>query len=270
MCGLTGVLIGKKRRRKVELEEIGGIFTELLFLNQARGKDAAGLAMVRRDGTFSLFKRPGPAAKLVVEDKYSEVIGRLDNGTTCILGHTRWKTRGTEENNSNNAPQRIKFCIGCHNGTITNADALFKIFRLPRYAEVDSELLFRLAARHDNEDRLIEDLKRMRGTMTAVFTKTTAPEQIYFIKGNKPLSLWYHRGYHAVFYSSEEWPLETVFGDDDAVMLIESAPFTFISFDVRNLLSNNVRDIQFKGRRETAWENLESSEWNASLSMERS
>ena len=95
MCGLTGVILQTKRRRKAELEEIGRMFTELLLLNQARGKDAAGLAMIRRDGTYSLCKRQGPAAKLVMEDKYDEIMGRLDNGTTCILGHARWKTRGT-------------------------------------------------------------------------------------------------------------------------------------------------------------------------------
>ncbi|HOY64903.1 MAG TPA: glucosamine 6-phosphate synthetase, partial [bacterium] len=117
MCGLTGVLLQKQRRRKTELHEIGCAATELLLLNQARGKDAAGLAMVRRDGAYSLFKRPGPAANLVMEEKYSEVIERLDNRTTCILGHTRLKTRGTEMNSTNNHPIRAGDVIGAAAGT---------------------------------------------------------------------------------------------------------------------------------------------------------
>lgn len=35
--------------------------------------------------------------------------------------------------------------IGAHNGTIYNADYLFRCFKLRRFAEVDSEILFRLA-----------------------------------------------------------------------------------------------------------------------------
>lgn len=42
---------------------------------------------------------------------------------------------------------QVGIIIGTHNGTIYNADYLFRRLGLPRYAEVDSELLFRLADR---------------------------------------------------------------------------------------------------------------------------
>ena len=53
MCGLAGVILGKKRRRRDELRVIGGIFTELLVLNETRGTDATGIAVVRKDGGIS-------------------------------------------------------------------------------------------------------------------------------------------------------------------------------------------------------------------------
>lgn len=248
-------MIGNKKRRKTELAEIGRVFTELLLLNQARGKDAAGLAMIRRDGKYSLFKRQGPAQILVMEEKYSEIIGRLDNGTTCILGHTRLKTRGSEANSLNNQPIRAGAVIGCHNGTIINADRLFKRYRLPRVAEVDSEFIFRMADTSRSIDTFLNRLKNARGALSAVFTKITTPDTIYAIKGNRPLTLWYHERFRAVFYSSEEWPLETVFGDLEDVQFLEVDPFTLCVFRTDDLLAFTQYDLEFipQTRRALSW-----------------
>ena len=252
MCGLTGVILQTKRRRKTEIEEIGRIFTELLLLNQARGKDAAGLAMIRRDGVYSLFKRPGPAAKLVIEEKYSEVIGRLDNGTTCILGHTRLKTRGTEANSLNNQPIRAGAVIGTHNGTILNADRLFKRYRLRRAAETDSEFIFRLA----DKKKAIKDfevcIRDVRGGMSAVFTRTSATDTVLVIKGNKPLTLWFHKGFRAVFYSSEEWPLEKVVGMNRNIVKLDVELFTLSVFNISDLMDFRQSDMYF-GRSCVSW-----------------
>ncbi len=248
MCGLTGVILQTKRRRKTELEEIGRVFTELLLLNQARGKDAAGLAIIRHDGAYSLFKRPGPAAKLVMEEKYAEVLGRLDNGTTCILGHTRWKTRGTEANSLNNQPIRAGAVIGTHNGTILNADELFRKFRLPRHAEVDSEFIFRLADKKKRIEDFTVCARNVRGGMSAVFTRTSAPDTVLVVKGNKPLMLWYHKDFRAVFYSSEEWPLLQVIGMSRNVEWLEIDPYTLSVFNIADLMNFRQYDLYFKGK----------------------
>jgi glucosamine 6-phosphate synthetase-like amidotransferase/phosphosugar isomerase protein len=245
MCGLTGVILQTKRRRLAELDEIGRVFTELLLLNQARGKDAAGLAMIRRDGTYSLFKRPGPAAKLVMEDKYAEVMGRLDNATTCILGHTRWKTRGTEANSLNNMPLRAGNVIGAAAGTIINADELFRKFRLLRHAEVDSEFIFRLADASDRVDAFLSRLGGAQGSMSAILAKITRPDTMYVIKGNKPLTLWHHARFRALFYSSEEWPLEKVIGRSADVVPLDVAPFTLSVFRTDDLLDFRQHDMCF-------------------------
>ena len=246
------MLFRSKRRRKTELEEIGRMFTELLLLNQSRGKDAAGLAMIRRDGTYSLFKRPGPAAKLVMEEKYSEIIGRLDNATTCILGHTRWKTRGSEANSFNNQPLRAGRVIGCHNGTILNADRLFKRYRLRRTAETDSEFIFRLADKKESIEDFEVCIRDVRGGMSAVFTRTSATDTVFVIKGNKPLTLWYHKDFRSVFYSSEEWPLEKVIGMSRSIVRLDVELFTLSVFNVSDLMEFRQMDLYF-GRSGTSW-----------------
>ena len=47
------------------------------------------------------------------------------------------RTRGDERVNRNNHPIRAGDVIGTHNGTIYNADYLFRRFKLRRFAEVD-------------------------------------------------------------------------------------------------------------------------------------
>jgi len=255
MCGLAGVILGKKLRRMAEIDEIREIFTDLLLLNQSRGKHAAGVAAVNRDGTYSLFKRPGPASALVGDGRYSELIDGLDNRATVILGHTRLKTRGSEANNANNHPIRAGNVLGCGAGTILNADALFRRYRLPRFAEVDSEIIFRMADTSRRIDTFLNRLKNAQGALSAVFTKITRPDTIYAVKGNRPLTLWYHERFRAVFYSSEEWPLEAALGDMGDVQFLEVDPFTLCVFRMDDLLAFTQYDLEFipQKRRAVSW-----------------
>jgi len=107
MCGLAGAILGKKRRRREELRVIASIFTNLLVMNETRGTDAAGVAVIRKDGSHKLFKRPGPASALV-EDKLYHAVLDLDNKVTVVLGHTRRKTRGSALNLLNDHPIRSR------------------------------------------------------------------------------------------------------------------------------------------------------------------
>ena len=87
------------------------------------------------------------SVRFVTDKAFHEVLGGVDNRTTLLLGHTRWRTRGDEQVNENNHPIRAGNILGIHNGTTYNANYLFRRFKLRRFAEVDSELLCRLAGR---------------------------------------------------------------------------------------------------------------------------
>ena len=138
--------------------------------------------------------------------------------------------------------------IGTHNGTILNADRLFKRYRLRRTAETDSEFIFRLADKKESIEDFTVCVRDVRGGMSAVFTRTSAPDTVLAIKGNKPLTLWYHKGFRAVFYSSEEWPLTRVIGGSQDVIPLDIAPFSLAVFDVADLMDFRQYDLYFKGR----------------------
>ena len=134
------------------------------------------------------------------------------------MGHTRRRTRG-DEINENNRPIWAGNILGAHNGTIYNANTLFWRFKLHRFAEVDSELLFRLAARAGRNGRIDVEhfkgrLKFCRGQMAAVMASRLDPETILAIKGNKPHELRIHRRHRAVPVAPDPAYLDAVLDEE--------------------------------------------------------
>lgn len=245
MCGLAGAILGKKRRRRDELRVIGGIFTELLLLNQTRGTDAAGVAVIRKGGDFKLLKRPGPATHLL-EDKLYHAVLDLDNKVTVILGHTRRKTRGSERNSRNNQPLRVGTgCLATHNGHIFGADALAKKLRLPRKAEVDSEVLCRIFDKAKDIGKLRQMLSHCRGHISAAYVRLDAPDRLCLLKGDMPLSVAHVPKLRTVFYASEEWMLTQAL-DGHSWHMLEVDPMTLSTFEVENLTDFTQQDVTFK------------------------
>jgi len=249
MCGLAGAILGKKRRRREELR--AGVFTNLLVMNETRGTDAAGVAVVRKDGSHKLFKRPGPASALV-EDKLYHAVLDLDNKVTVVLGHTRRKTRGSAMNLLNDHPIRAGLCLGCHNGHLANADFLVRKLRLPRHTEVDSEVLFRLADRARDTKGFLRLLSLCRGRISATFVRLDEPRKACLLKGDMPLTAAHAPRLRAVFYASEEWMLaEALSGYDWQVL--EMDPLTLSTFDVESLLDFTQEDVTFRTPEATLW-----------------
>ena len=207
MCGQAGVVFGTKRRRRDEIDYITWTFTRLLEMSEERGPHATGIAWVNRHGDHRLFKRPVPASELLRDKAFGEVLGDVDNGVTVLMGHTRFVTRGNAGINENNHPLRTGNCLVTHNGTILNADYLFHRFGFERHAEVDSEIIGRIADASIVDGRmdakaLRDRLALCRGQMSAVIVAKTDPGTVIVAKGNKPLELVYSSKLRAVFYAS--------------------------------------------------------------------
>ena len=106
MCGQVGIIFGRKRRRPDERDYLREVFIRMLLHSEERGPHASGLAWLKTDGGHRIFKRPMRAHELVYEKPFQELLGQVDNETTILMGHTRWRTRGNEFNNRNNHPIR--------------------------------------------------------------------------------------------------------------------------------------------------------------------
>ena len=235
MCGLAGAILGEKPRTGRELNRLAGIFTRLLVASEPRGPHATGAAWVNTDGEYELFKQPMPASKFVKQSEYARLLTGLDERVTVLMGHARWRTCGDERNNANNHPVLAGDVIGTHNGTILNADDLFRRLRYRRDAEVDTEILCRIvngATRDGALDvsYLRQRLALCRGQMAAVFASRRIPGTVLLLKGDKPLKFRCHRQRQVVLYATDGGYLDEALASERGWMEMNVPPMTLLVF----------------------------------------
>lgn len=220
MCGLTGVIFGKKTRTQDDYEEIKEIFTTLFILSEQRGHHASGLSTLSVEGKTHLYKLPVPPTRMASLSGFKKTLDHVGDRTTLLIGHSRWKTVGSEYNNNNNQPIISGSILGTHNGTIINANTLFAHYRLKRIAEVDSELLFRMADASLQNGVLNtvaykKYLAECRGDLSCVFASKADPKCVYLFKGSRPLFLYYNPRLQVIIYSSSESYIEASIVESD-------------------------------------------------------
>lgn len=252
MCRLMGVILGEKTRRRAELERLADIFTYLLVSGESGGPHATGAMRMNEDGQYDLFKQPLPASELIRTPQYAHLLARLNSRTTILMGHTRWRTRGSERNNANNQPISTAGGMTCltHNGTIFNADDLFRRYRYQRAAEVDSELLCRIihgATRTGslNLSYLRQRLALCRGEMSAVAISRRMPGDVVILKGNKPLAFRCHAKRQIVLYATDALHLDEAIAGQRGWVEMVMPPMRLLAFNRTDVTTPIVRPFSF-------------------------
>ena len=192
MCGLAGVILGPREREKIEWDTIRDVFTKLLLANEVRGRHATGVATVRLDGEHRLYKAPVRATEFIEHPKYWSIVDGICPETTVLMGHTRWPTVG-DLRPLNCQPLRTIHLISTHNGTVSNHSQLAERYDIERLGQVDSEVLFRLAARcwrkRGWSKRMVKVMTELEGTVGAVMVSKKKPEEVLLIRRGRPLAL---------------------------------------------------------------------------------
>jgi amidophosphoribosyltransferase len=235
MCGLAGIVFGQKRRTRSELDYFRRVFAYMLLLSEERGPHATGAAWLKSDGKYRILKRPQLARDFCRDSDFGDLLAGVDSSVTWLAGHTRWQTRGDASNNLNNHPILAGTVIGTHNGTVLNADELFKRFDLRRLAEVDSEVIFRMADDSVSNRRIDIALLKTRlalckGGMSAVMASRHCPKEIVVIKGGKPLEVRYSKEYCAVVYASSANYLNISLAEDKNWMTVDLNSTVIVRF----------------------------------------
>jgi glucosamine 6-phosphate synthetase-like amidotransferase/phosphosugar isomerase protein len=252
MCGLVGVLLKPRARSPESWGEILDVTTRNLLGNEERGRDASGIVVIHADGRYDLFKQPVDAASLTKMDGYRKVLDSVGEDVTCILGHTRYPTKGSRWRNVNNHPIVTGNVIGIHNGMIRNDDMLFHALDLPRRGEVDSEVIFQLQETIDPRQPLpgyCSTLRERANWLDGLFATLSVdlrnPTQLVALKHRRPLCLHYEDSCEALFFSSRYVFLRLAFGQSVIMEILEDGfGYCFDACDLPAWGSRPVRSFE--------------------------
>ena len=196
MCCLFGFVdYGHQLTRK----QRSRLLSVLSVACEDRGTDATGIAY-NYDGRQHIYKRP-LAAHLMWY--------RVPQDATTVMGHTRMTTQGSEKHNENNHPFHgyaggTHFSLA-HNGILHNDKILRRKMKLPvTKIETDSYIAVQLLEKYGRLD--FDSLQRMAEELEGSFTITALSDrdELYFVKGNNPMCIYYFPEMGIYIYASTE------------------------------------------------------------------
>ena len=204
MCCLFGIV---DHRNYFSVKEKNHILSVLSAECEERGTDATGIAYCSHDH-LSIYKRPLEAHRLHF---------RVPGDSQVIMGHTRMTTQGMASRNRNNHPffgeAGGELFALAHNGVLWNDDILRRSKHLPKTKiETDSYIAVQLIEQKNTLD--LSSLKYMAEQVEGSFTFTVLDERenLYFVKGDSPMCLYYYPRCGVYLYASTEAILNRALG----------------------------------------------------------
>lgn len=240
MCGIAAILLHPQQRSGADWQAIREAFCANLEHNEARGREATGVAIVQDQGRVSLIKRPLAASDFVRSTEWLNLLHQVGPDTTLLLGHTRLPTKGDPALFWNNHPIQAGPILGVHNGEVANDDELFAWFGLPRAGQVDSEIIFRLieSAEWSESDPAYLAALRLRlsllaGNFAILAGDLRRPARLLALRRHHPLCVLHQPLWNALVFSSSYVFLRMFFGRRFAAQPLD--PERLMLFDARSI-----------------------------------
>ena len=218
MCSILGISFQNGSTFK-EPAAIKYLLRGLLTESQRRGTDATGVAFVSTDG-ITVFKNPISARTFIMEGDFcAECNKQIDHRTISLLGHCRFKTKGSEFDNYNNHPIVTDNIVGVHNGVIDNDEDLFGMFPIKSNGKVDSEVIFSLLDYfiHESKLSIANAVRKVSGLITGsfacAFVDRTKPHLLWIFRNYSPLVLHNYTKCGVIMFASDEIFIESAIGE---------------------------------------------------------
>jgi len=244
MCGLTGIILKQKDRDNETLNRVSRSFAKMLTEANIRGGHATGFALIDKHGDYVICKKAKDAYGFFSDEEVKDNIGLVYDGITTMMGHTRYATLGSPSINSNNHPIRTGQTIGTHNGSISNHKELFHKYDMKRFAQVDSEAIFRLYETSNNVDDFLDNrLPKVQGRVAIVWADLERPDYVYMVKANNPIQMVYIPEFDCYVYGSTDSIINAGLWHYYERITIE--PNTMVRIDTKTL-KIDTKDIKIK------------------------
>jgi glucosamine 6-phosphate synthetase-like amidotransferase/phosphosugar isomerase protein len=223
MCGILGMAFQRGHTMK-DSGEVKDILHKLFVESEVRGGTATGCSFVDLHDAM-IIKHHIRAKRFIETDYYINAVNKrivmgTDSEPIIILGHTRLKTKGTQYESHNNHPIVTDKVVGVHNGVISNDDALFDLYNMPRKGRVDSEAIFRVIEHHlknkmDMENAICAASNVLLGSYACAAVELKIPWTLWLFRNSGPISLFrYPAKGLVIFASAERFIKEAVKGLD--------------------------------------------------------
>ena len=196
MCCLFGLI---DTRHTLSGKDKSKILHILASESEARGTDATGIAYNLGNRLY-IHKRPIPGHRLQIW---------VRDDTSTVMGHTRMTTQGRASRNRNNHPffgmaGNTPFALA-HNGVLYNESHLRNTQGLPKTRiETDSYVAVQLLEQRKTLD--LDSLRYMAEQVEGSFTFTVldGADNLYIVKGDSPLCLYWFPEQGLYLYNSTE------------------------------------------------------------------
>lgn len=128
MCGIFGFVAKEDARMNMNIIE------RIAKVTETRGPHSWGIAWVDAGDKLHMYKQPG---------RISHSLGLLDmaRDAKMLIGHCRYATHGSPDDNMNNHPHPADGGWVIHNGMIHHFERLVREYKLPAVTECDSEVI---------------------------------------------------------------------------------------------------------------------------------
>jgi len=221
MCGLFGVLAGKNNRWPQPL--FLDVVKELFLLSEARGKEAAGLAICDR-AAIRIHKDAIPGHEMINTSAYQRLMDNayLRNQADpspglitpfSIIGHSRLVTDGRQGLDRNNQPVSRENVVLVHNGIVVNHAALWQSMpHLTRTCDVDTEIMAAMLADCLKQQQSVVDavrfvFQRIEGE-SSIAVNFTDIEMLLLATNTGSLYTWTAADQSSLIFASERYILE--------------------------------------------------------------
>jgi glucosamine 6-phosphate synthetase-like amidotransferase/phosphosugar isomerase protein len=194
MCGVFG--FQSKDGSPVNLS----VLRAIALATAIRGKHAWGLAWIDGQGRMNCFKQTG-------DIRCSLGLLEMAAEARTLIGHCRFATQGSPDDNLNNHPHPCDGGWIVHNGQIPNYRQLIKGHRLHPVTDCDSEVIGLLIERAEGSllDRMTEAVSYVPDRSPLVVLGIWKPGTLVWARSGNPLCMG--RTKQGMYLASLPWNL---------------------------------------------------------------